>query len=217
MFHALLSAIAAVAVLADANLDKDDNYLRPVHAEESDLPDTLNHAVFAAGCFWCSEADFEKLPGVIAVISGYTGGDEANPTYQNVLTNRTGHVEAVRVIYDRERINYEQLLAHFWVNVDPFDNEGQFCDRGASYAPVIFLTEPTQMQQVEASLAVLTARFEAPILVKVDRLKTFWPAETYHQDYAKNNPMRYTRYRFGCQRDQRLKRVWGSDAMTGEP
>ena len=181
-------------------------------APEPDLPQGAQQAIFASGCFWCTEADFEKLDGVLDVVSGYTGGDEADPSYQDVTGGRTGHVEAARVIFDPQEISYDRLLDHYWRNVDPFDDGGQFCDRGASYAPFIFPVNDTQMSAAQESLDQVQARFDQEIRVDIEPAGDFWPAEDYHQDYADENPIRYQRYRFGCRRDQRLREIWGEEA-----
>lgn len=183
-----------------------------VSPPQPDLPQGAEQAIFASGCFWCTEADFEKLDGVIEVISGFTGGPEADPSYQDVVYGRTGHAEAARVIYDPQQIGYDQLLYHYWRNVDPFDGEGQFCDRGASYAPFIFPMNEEQRQAAQASLSEVQARFDRDIAVAIEPAGAFWPAEDYHQDYADENPIRYQRYRFGCGRDQRLSDIWGGEA-----
>jgi peptide-methionine (S)-S-oxide reductase len=166
-------------------------------------------AVFAMGCFWCGESDLEKLPGVIEVISGYTGGRTANPTYREVGSDMTGHVEAVRVVFDPARISYGQLLDAFWSNIDPDDDAGQFCDKGSSYRAAIFPKGPAQQAAAAASKAAVEKRLGRKVATTIRPAATFWPAETYHQDYYKKNPLRYRLYRSGCGRDARLKAVWG--------
>ena len=167
-------------------------------------------ATFAGGCFWCTESDFEKVEGVVEVISGYTGGRVENPTYEEVGTGTTGHTEAVQVIYDPEKITYEELLDIFWMHVDPTDSGGQFVDRGSQYRPGIFYHNEDQRRLAEASRAELekTGRFSKPITVEITALEAFYPAEEYHQDYYKKSPMRYTSYRFYSGRDQFLKDAW---------
>lgn len=167
-------------------------------------------AIFAGGCFWCVEADFEKLPGVIDAESGYTGGQEKNPTYQQVSAGRTGHAEAVRIRYDPAQISYEQLLTHFWRNIDPTVKNRQFCDSGAQYRTAIFYQGPAQRDAALASKAALEKekRFER-IETEVTAAGPFYPAEQYHQDYYKKNPVRYKFYRYNCGRDARLKELWG--------
>jgi len=178
-----------------------------------EVPEGAAVAVFASGCFWCTEADFEKLDGVYDVVSGYTGGQLADPSYRQVVNGGTGHVEAARVVYDPEAVSYEGLLAHYWVNVDPFDGGGQFCDRGEAYAPAIFVDGAAQRDLAERSRQRVQERFpQETIAVRIRDLDAFWPAEGYHQNYAEENPIRYQRYRFGCRRDARLREIWGADA-----
>ncbi|AZU04970.1 peptide methionine sulfoxide reductase MsrA [Glycocaulis alkaliphilus] len=180
--------------------------------EPAALPDGQARAILASGCFWCTEADFERLDGVIDVVSGFTGGHVENPEYRQVVNGNTGHVEAVEIIYDPQIVSYEALLHHYWRNVDPFDGGGQFCDRGAAYAPAIFTLDEAQRAAAEASAAEVEARFGQPLAVRIREAEIFWPAEDYHQNYAANNPIRYQRYRFGCRRDQRLREIWGNEA-----
>jgi peptide-methionine (S)-S-oxide reductase len=167
-------------------------------------------AIFAGGCFWCVEADFEKLPGVIAAESGYTGGEEKNPTYQQVSAGRTGHAEAVRVRYDPAQISYGQLLTHFWRNIDPTVKNRQFCDNGAQYRTAIYYQNQAQREAALASKAALEKekRF-ARVETEVTAAGAFYPAEQYHQDYYKKNPVRYKFYRYNCGRDARLRELWG--------
>ena len=161
-------------------------------------------AVFAGGCFWCVESDFEHLEGVIEAESGYTGGDRQNPTYQN----HEGHIEAVRVVYDPQRVSYAQLLHHFWRHHDPLDSGGQFCDRGASYRSAIFVTA-AQRAAAEASLAEAERVLGRDVATPIRPLGRFWRAETYHQDYYEKNPVQYRFYRWRCGRDQRVREIWG--------
>jgi peptide-methionine (S)-S-oxide reductase len=160
-------------------------------------------AVFAGGCFWCVESDFEHLDGVLGAQSGYTGGDLANPTYQN----HEGHLEAVRVAYDPARITYAQLLHHFWRHHDPLDATGQFCDRGHSYQPAIFVT-PEQRGAAEASKAQTERELGRSVATPILPLGRFWPAEEYHQDYYRKNAVPYNFYRLRCGRDARVRDVW---------
>ena len=162
-------------------------------------------AVFAGGCFWCTEADFEKIPGVISAVSGYTGGALPNPTYEN----HAGHVEAVRVVYDDTKVSYATLVNRYWPTVDPTDAGGQFCDRGSAYKTAVFVSTPAQRQAAEASRRQAALRLKKPIVTPIRDAARFWPAEGYHQDYAKKNPLRYNVYRRGCGRDARLKALWG--------
>ena len=171
-------------------------------------------AVFAGGCFWCLEHDLEVLPGVISAESGYSGGTTANPTYQQVSSGRTGHAESVLVRFDPDRISYATLLRAFWRNVDPFDGEGQFCDRGSSYRPVIFTGSADQLEQAtdSARLAGQELGTSEGLAVAIEPLKRFWPAEDYHQDYAERQALTYNFYRWRCGRDARLDAVWGEQA-----
>ncbi len=173
-------------------------------------------ATFAGGCFWCTEADFEKVDGVVEAISGYTGGHTDNPTYHQVSAGGTGHVEAVQVIYDPQKITYNELLDVFWRHVDPTDAGGQFVDRGPSYRSVIFYHDDQQKHLAEASKRALEAsgRFDRPIVTEIVKLDKFYKAEDYHQDYYKKNALRYKFYRFGSGRDQFLSRVWGDENMS---
>jgi peptide-methionine (S)-S-oxide reductase len=169
-------------------------------------PAVVEQAVFAGGCFWCAEHDFDKLSGVVDVVSGYSGGQSENPTYEN----HAGHYEVVRVTFDPAVVSYRQLVDHYWRLVDPTDAGGQFCDRGDSYRTAIFAT-PAQMADAEASKAALIAAktLKDPVVTPVLPAAPFTVAEDYHQDYAKKNPVRYNFYRNGCGRDARLKQVWG--------
>jgi peptide-methionine (S)-S-oxide reductase len=171
------------------------------------------YATFAAGCFWCIEADFEKVEGVLSVTSGYTGGTVANPTYKQVSKGKTGHTEAVRVVYDPKIVSYEQLLAIFWRNVDPTVSDRQFCDVGEQYRAGIFYHDESQKIAAEQSRAALEASkpFPDPIVTEITAATAFYPAEAYHQDYAEKNPIRYSYYRKSCGRDRRLSELWGEE------
>ena len=167
-------------------------------------------AVFAGGCFWCMESDFEKRGGVSDVISGFTGGTLKNPTYSG---NHQGHFEAVKVTYDPGVVSYQQLLDLFWVNIDPFDNAGQFCDKGFSYRSAIFPGNAAERELAEASLAAVKARFpDNTVYTEIRDASEFWPVEEYHQDYYLKNPLRYKYYRWNCGRDQRLEVIWGASS-----
>ncbi len=164
-------------------------------------------AIFAGGCFWCLEHDLEKLDGVVSAESGYSGGDLINPTYQD----HSGHQEVVKVIFDSDIISYKDLLKQYWVNIDPFDNNGQFCDRGDSYKPVIFTSNQEQKRDAKESQETISVGLNIPLeQLKVDIVesKVFWLAENYHQDFAVKNPLKYNFYRTSCGRDNRLKKVW---------
>jgi peptide-methionine (S)-S-oxide reductase len=170
-------------------------------------------ATFSMGCFWCGESDMEKVAGVLTVVSGYTGGSVKDPTYEEVGGGSTGHRESVEVTYDPAKVTYEHLLAVFWHNIDPLDNQGQFCDKGPQYRAAIFYHDAAQKQAAEASKAALTKRFPH-IVTDILPAQPFFVAEEYHQDYYKKNPVRYHFYRFNCGRDQRLKEVWGAEANS---
>ena len=168
-------------------------------------------AVFAGGCFWCLESDFDRLDGVVATTSGFAGGHTEAPSYEDVNTETTGHKEAVRVVFDTSKVSYDQVLDWYWQHVDPTDDGGQFCDRGDSYRTAIFPVDAAQTTAAEASKAAITASgaLKAPIVTPIQAGATFWPAENYHQDYHLTNPGRYEPYRMGCGRDAGVKRVWG--------
>ena len=168
-------------------------------------------AVFAGGCFWCSEADFDKLPGVLQTTSGYIGGSIENPTYEEVSSGRSGHFEAVQVRFDPRQTSYAKLLEAFWPSIDPLNGNGQFCDNGPQYRSAIFYLNAEQQRLAEASKNALAAsgRFQQPIATQILAATTFYAAEDYHQDYHRKNPLRYNYYRHGCGRDQRLQTLWG--------
>src|SRR5260221_3277934 len=171
-------------------------------------------ATFAGGCFWCMEPPYDKLPGVSATISGYTGGRKENPTYEEVSSGTTGHAEAVQVVYDPKQVSYEKSLDVFWVNVDPTVRDRQFCDSGNQYRTSIFYHTEEQRKAAEASKAAIekSKPFSQPIVTPIVMASTFYPAEDYHQDYYQKNPVRYQLYRTGCGRDARLKELWGASA-----
>jgi peptide-methionine (S)-S-oxide reductase len=166
-------------------------------------------ATFAGGCFWCMVPPFEKLPGVISVTSGYTGGHKVNPTYEEVSAGGTGHVEAVQIIYDPKKIGYEKLLDVFWHNVDPLDAGGQFCDRGDQYKSEIFYHGEEQKRLAEQSRAAIEKQLKRPVVTAIRPAGPFYAAEAYHQDYYRKNPLRYEFYRYTCGRDRRLEALWG--------
>lgn len=166
-------------------------------------------AIFAMGCFWCAEADFEKVDGVVDVVSGYTGGRVRNPNYEQVSAGGTGHYEAVLVTYDPSKVKYSDLLSVFWRNVDPFDAEGQFCDKGESYRAAIFPSNIAERKAADASREYLVAHFKRDLATRIITRAPFYRAEDYHQDYYKKNPIRYRYYRSRCGRDDRLAEVWG--------
>jgi peptide-methionine (S)-S-oxide reductase len=168
-------------------------------------------ATFAGGCFWCMEPPYDELEGVISTISGYTGGTKKNPTYEQVSAGTTGHAEAVQITYDPTKISYEKLLDVFWRNIDPLTANAQFCDSGSQYRSAIFYHDETQKNLAEASKKRLQSRFKQPIVTEIVRATEFYSAEDYHQDYYKKNPVRYKIYRYGCGRDQRLQKLWGTE------
>jgi peptide-methionine (S)-S-oxide reductase len=176
---------------------------------------TADKAIFAGGCFWCMESDFEKLEGVTDVISGFTGGTLENPTYSG---DHTGHYEAVEITYDPSKVTYQGLLDHFWVNIDPFDDRGQFCDKGFSYLSAIFVADDAERKMAETSKQKVIRQFaDQKVVTPILASSTFYPIkgnESFHQDYYKNNPVRYKLYRWNCGRDQRLKEIWGNKATN---
>ena len=180
-------------------------------AEEIAAENTAT-AIFAGGCFWCMESPFDALPGVIKTTSGYTDGHTENPTYKEVSNGKTGHLEAVQVTYDSAKVTYDKLLEVFWRNVDPFDDAGQFCDKGDQYKAAIFYNDDKGLQLAEASKTAVKAKFPGKLIAtSIKPAGKFFPAEDYHQDYYLNNPKRYKFYRFTCGRDRRLNEVWGSE------
>ncbi len=192
-----------------ANL-QGDNVAGSTLISSDNLPKNQATAVFAMGCFWCAEADFEKVDGVIDVVSGYTGGRTANPTYKQVTYAETGHYEAVLVTYDKTKLNYEDLLSVFWRNVDPFDPRGQFCDKGTSYLAAIFPGNDGEAELAELSKERWEKVFQKEIVTDIVDRADFYRAEEEHQDYYSKNPIRYGYYRDGCRRDERLEAVWGA-------
>lgn len=184
----------------------------PLSTSHAAEPPAARTAVFAAGCFWCVEAAFDGVAGVLDVVSGYTGGSVANPTYEQVSHGETGHIEAVEVRYDPRKISYQQLLERFWRNVDVFDGGGQFCDRGDSYRAAIFVADEAERQAAQSSKGALEKRFGRSIATTIVSAAKFYRAEEYHQDYHTKNPLRYRFYRSGCGRDARLETIWGREA-----
>lgn len=182
--------------------------------EASLAGDMREVAIFAGGCFWCMEGPFDELPGVVETTSGYTGGEEVDPTYEEVSSGRTGHAEAVRVIYDPTEISYEELLDVYWVNTDPTTADRQFCDRGRQYRPAIFPVNPEQERLARATKREIeeSGRLPGPVVTEIERAGPFYPAEEYHQDFYRKNPIRYRTYRLGCGRDALLRELWGEDA-----
>ena len=174
-----------------------------------DSDNEYKKAYFAGGCFWCMEESFDKVKGVIKSISGYSGGHVKNPTYKQVVYKDTGHVEAIEVYYNPELTSYEELLKVFWVNIDPFDAKGQFCDKGKSYRSVAFYQNIKQKKLIENSITNIEKKFnKKKIVTLVWEFKKFYPAEDYHQDYYQNNFLRYLAYKSSCQREEILNRIW---------
>jgi len=200
MNHYLLPALFFLSACAQA---QSKDITKPSTVKLSGQTDS---AIFAGGCFWCVESDFEKLPGVIEAISGYSGGDMQDPTYRN----HGQHVEVAKIVFDPQVISYEELLDYYWRHVDPTDDGGQFCDRGHAYMTAIYAT-PEQMAAARLSKEKIkmTKPFNDPIVTPVLPAKTFWDAEDYHQDYYKKNPLKYKYYRNGCGRDKRVQQLWG--------
>lgn len=198
--------IALIAVAGSACAQGDQAADRPALDDPA-----LSVAYFAGGCFWCTEADFEKLDGVIEAVSGYMGGTVPDPTYEQVSRGGTGHTEAVRVHYDPDAISYRELVAFHWRNIDPTAANRQFCDRGSQYRSGIYYRDAEQAEVAKASLQRMRKRFDT-VATEVEEATTFYPAEDYHQDYSDKNPLRYKAYRFNCGRDARLKQLWGDEA-----
>jgi peptide-methionine (S)-S-oxide reductase len=175
---------------------------------------TMEKATFAGGCFWCMEHPFDELDGVVSTTSGYVGGFKKNPTYQQVSAGKTGHTEAVQVVFDPEKVSYETLLNVYWRNTDPTTANRQFCDIGSQYRPGIFYADEAQKKQAEASKEQLQKNkpFEQKIVTEISPVGAFWAAESYHQDYYLKNPLRYRFYRYNCGRDKRLQQLWGSNS-----
>ncbi len=168
-------------------------------------------ATFAGGCFWCMEPPYDELEGVTSTISGYIGGSKKNPTYEEVSAGTTGHTEAVQITYDPKKISYEKLLEVFWRNIDPLTANAQFCDSGSQYRSAIFYHDEAQKNLAETSKKRLQGHFDRPIVTEIARATEFYPAEDYHQDYYRKNPVRYKIYRYGCGRDRRLQELWGAE------
>jgi peptide methionine sulfoxide reductase msrA/msrB len=212
VFLLVFAAIVAMGTILISWNHPDSRQLKG----ETIMNEQYSRATFAGGCFWCIEADFEKLDGVLEVISGYTGGQVENPTYEQVSAGKTGHAEAVQVVYDPRRVTYAQLLDYFWKHIDPTDPGGQFVDRGSQYRSAIFYHDEEQKRVAEESKRELekSGRFEKPIMTEIVPFAKFYKAEDYHQDYYKENPFRYKTYRFASGRDQFLKKEWAGAKET---
>ncbi len=200
-------AMLVVVIVACDQIDARD----VMSVSETNSTDNLEMATFAGGCFWCTESDFDKLPGVISTTSGYIGGSVKNPTYEQVVAGKTGHVEAVQVRFDANKTDFSELLSAFWLTINPLTPNRQFCDIGEQYRGVIFYHNAAQKKQAEESLAALQAsnRFNEPIVTEILPASVFYKAEEYHQDYYLKNPLRYSYYRNNCGRDKALEKLWG--------
>jgi len=200
-------AIAACSALATAVAVA----MIAVAAAQTPAPQPAKQAIatFAGGCFWCVEADFDKVDGVLSTTSGYTGGRVANPTYQQVSAGGTGHTEAVKIVYDPAKVSYEKLLDVFWHNHDPLAKNAQFCDHGEQYRAGIFYHDEEQRRLAEASRQPVQKRFREPVQTEISPAGAFYVAEDYHQDFYQKNPVRYKFYRHNCGRDKRLQQLWG--------
>lgn len=208
----ILIALAGVALAGLGSLHgKQAEMNTPSNEDFTGLPT----ATFAGGCFWCTQADFEKIDGVVKVVAGYTGGEKPNPSYQEVSAGGTGHLESVQVIYDPKRVSYKDLLAYFWRHVNPTDPDGQFVDRGPQYRSAIFYHDEEQKRLAEESKRELdkSGRFDKPVVTEIIKSSTVYPAEEYHQDYYEKNPVRYQYYRLASGRDQFIKKIWGDAKM----
>jgi len=212
---ASLAAIATFVMTAQAG-EKPGKTPLPAPELGVELSSERAEAYFAGGCFWCVEADFDKVTGVVETISGYTGGDVQNPTYKQVTYEATGHYEAVKVVYDPQTVTYSELVEYFWRHVDPTDGGGQFCDRGASYLTGIFPSTAAETEIVERSKMAIdeSGILANPIVTEIKDFKVFWPAEGYHQDYYLKNRLHYSRYRRGCGRDLRVADVWAGEKLA---
>lgn len=210
-YNLILIAIAGLVLMVSACQQAQNTLHRP--DKQTVYEENLDVAIFAGGCFWCTESDFDKLPGVIETTSGYIGGTVVNPTYKQVVAGKTGHVEAVKILFDKTVISYSELLEAFWPTIDPVFEDGQFCDIGPQYRSAIFYQNPEQKLLAEASKQALetSGRFDQPIVTEILPATEFYPAEDYHQDYYLKNPLRYNYYRSNCGRDDRLQQLWGTE------
>jgi peptide-methionine (S)-S-oxide reductase len=207
--HAVRAACIGLLLAAGVGASADD----PI---EANAQSTTAVAIFAGGCFWCMEHPFDELVGVISTTSGYTGGRAANPTYKEVSAGRTGHAESVQVTYDPSKVSYEKLLDVFWHNIDPLAVDQQFCDEGSQYRSAIFYGTPNEQALAEASKQKVQEEFDKPVATQIVAAGRFYPAEEYHQDYYRKNPLRYKFYRLKCGRDQRLQQLWGPPTEAGQ-
>jgi len=212
-FSVRLATVAASSALAISAFVAFSSTAQTPAAKPA-LPANAAKAIFAGGCFWCVESDYDKLPGVISTTSGYIGGTVANPTYEQVSAKGTGHAEAVEIVYDPKKVTYERLVEYFWHTIDPTTRDRQFCDGGTPYRSAIFALDAEQLKIAQASKAALekSKPFKQPVVTEIVLATKFYPAEDYHQDYYLKNPVRYKYYRGGCGRDARLKELWGDKA-----
>ncbi|MCB0336102.1 MAG: peptide-methionine (S)-S-oxide reductase MsrA [Bdellovibrionales bacterium] len=204
----ILALVLALTVLLAVNSHSEKEVLDSQEPSENTAARKLKTAVFAGGCFWCMQPPFDKTPGVKRTVVGYTGGHKENPSYHDVSAGSTGHVEAIQVFYDPKEISYEKLLDIFWHNIDPFDNQGQFCDKGPQYRSAIFISTESEQQAAEASKQAVEKEKGQSVFTDIKTISMFYDAEEYHQDYYKKNPLRYKFYRYSCGRDSRLGSIW---------
>lgn len=224
--HQLIALASAIAVIIIGAISFGASSLTLGAAETAEktgkapahpTSDGRKIAIFAGGCFWCVESDFDKVPGVLETISGYTGGHTENPTYKEVSNKDTGHYEALKIVYDPNKVTYEKLLYTFWRTVDPTDKGGQFCDRGDSYRTAIFAVDQAQLdaarqsKEKEQTSGKLKGRIVTPVIMA----SQFYKAEEYHQNYYNKSPLRYKYYRYSCGRDSRIEKLWGDEAHAG--
>ena len=204
---ALIAGLVATGLAFFSSAGAEDSRLE-------DPPSRVATAVFAGGCFWCVEADFDKVEGVLETVSGYTGGTLEKPTYKEVTRGGTGHYEAVKVTYDPAKVSYDELTEYFVRHIDPTDAKGQFCDKGESYRSAIFVSGTGEREAADATLAAAETSLRADVVTQIIPASTFWPAEDYHQDYYLKNSVKYGYYRTGCGRDARVKQLWGKVAKA---
>jgi peptide-methionine (S)-S-oxide reductase len=213
-----LAGIAALGALAIFALGTNFAGASPRRAADPQPTVLEKVALFAGGCFWSMQKAFDGVAGVVSVTAGYAGGKASNPSYEQVETGATGHAESVKVVYDPDKITYEKLLDIYWHHIDPLTPNQAFCDRGPQYRSIIFYGDTAQKRAAEASKQALDAshRFPTPIVTAIEPAAPFYPAEEYHQQFYKKNPVRYEAYRIGCRRDERTRQLWGEVAMTKE-
>ena len=215
----VLSALVAAVLGVGALLTLDGARAQGNSTATASAPAGLAKATFAGGCFWCVESDFDKVPGVVSTVSGYTGGKLANPSYEQVSGKQTGHAEAVEIVYDPKQVSYEQLVEYFWRTIDPTTKDRQFCDSGSPYRTAIFANGAEQLAVATASRSKLekSKPFKEPVVTEIALAGPFYAAEDYHQDYYKKNPVRYKYYRGSCGRDARIAQLWGGAPALPSP